>query len=312
MQHLLLAPTLNAGDTTIERSAMAGQPLEERLRAQAETFSKGQRRLARYLTEQGSTSALLTAADLAAAVGVSEATVVRFSQALGYSGYPELRRDLGASLRSDVTTLSRFSSTLESAEGESVLDRSLREDLSGIQRTAASLDEAQLLAAADAIMAGGRVWTVGALMSYPAAHLLRTGLRMIGVDATVLDGSVGSPGLEFDGDGDGGDAHRQDVLVSVALRRYNAGTVDTVDLARGVGMTCIALTDDVLSPTATRSDTVLLVAPTEQEFFQSTTSVIAVVTALVTACSLRRPEESRRRLAGLEQRWSDSHTFVDR
>lgn len=285
---------------------MIEQSLEERLRANAEGFSKGQRRLARYISEQGSTSALLTAAGLAEAVGVSEATVVRFSQALGYTGYPDLRRDLGASLRSDVTTLSRFSSTLESATGSSIVDSSLREDLTGIQRTAATLDDGQLRAAAGAIMSGGRVWAVGALMSFPAAHLLRTGLRMIGVDANVLDGSVGSSGLEFQNRG------RADVLVSVALRRYNAGTVDSVELARSLGMTCIAITDNVLSPTATRSHQVLLVAPTEQEFFQSTTSVISVVTALVTACSLQRPDESRERLAGLEQRWSESGTFVDR
>jgi DNA-binding MurR/RpiR family transcriptional regulator len=285
---------------------MTEQTLEERIRAQAATFSKGQRRLAEYMSEQGSTSALLTAASLAKAVGVSEATVVRFSQALGYSGYPELRRDLGASLRMDVTTLSRFSSTLDSAEGSSIVDRSLREDLTGIQRTAATLDEDQLLAAAQTVMAGGRVWVVGALMSFPAAHLLRTGLRMIGVDSNVLDGSIGSPGLEFQGCG------TNDVLVSVALRRYNAGTVDVVELARREGITCIAITDDVLSPTATRSGQVLLVAPTEQEFFQSTTSVISAVTALVTACSLRRPEESREVLAGLEKRWANSQTFVDR
>lgn len=285
---------------------MTGLSIEDRIQSKADTFSRKQRLLADYLLAQGSTSALLTAADLANAVEVSEATVVRFSQTLGYSGYPELRRDLGASLRSDVTTLSRFSSTLESADGSSLVERSLLGDLTGIQLTAARLDEDQLIAAAAAIMGGGCVWTVGTLMSFPAAHLLRTGLRMIGVDANVLDGAIDAAGLEFQ------DRAPSDVLISIALRRYSAGTVGTVDLARRVGMTCIAITDDVLSPTATRSDLTLLVAPTEQEFFQSTTSVTSVVTALVTACSLKNPTESQQRLAGLEARWSDSETFVDR
>ena len=51
-------------------------------------MSKGQKRLADYVTENYDKAVFLTAARLGEVVGVSESTVVRFATQLGYKGYP--------------------------------------------------------------------------------------------------------------------------------------------------------------------------------------------------------------------------------
>ncbi|GAF46430.1 hypothetical protein RW1_031_00120 [Rhodococcus wratislaviensis NBRC 100605] len=126
---------------------------------------------------------------------------------------------------------------------------------------------------------------------------------MIGIDALVVDGAGSDSALDFH------NCDARDVVVSVALRRYNAATVRAVELAAAVGMKCIAITDDTLSPTATRSEIALVAATTRTEFFQSTTSVTALVSALVTACSVARPERSKTKLAALESHWTQAQTF---
>ena len=57
-------------------------------------FSKGQKRIAAYILEHYEKAAYLTASKMGAIVGVSESTVVRFANELGYNGYPEFQQSL--------------------------------------------------------------------------------------------------------------------------------------------------------------------------------------------------------------------------
>ncbi|WP_433492157.1 MurR/RpiR family transcriptional regulator [Nocardia grenadensis] len=277
--------------------------LESRIRDAATSLSKAHRRLAEYILDPQNAAGLLTAAELARAVGTSEATVVRFAKSLGYSGYPELRRLLQASLRSEVTTVSRFASTLDSAPSDSMLSAYLTQDVEALLQTGGIIDDEQFDAAVTLLVNARRVHVVGHLMAFPSAHLLRSGLSMIGIDAFVLGGAGTDSVIDLH------NCDERDVLVSISLRRYNQSTLRAIELASEVGMSSIAITDDILSPTATRSQLALIVATTRTEFFQSTTSVTSLVNALVTACSVARPELSRTKLAELEAHWGRARTF---
>ena len=68
------------------------------LESMAPTFSKGQRRIAAYITESYDKAAFMTANKLGKIVGVSESTVVRFAAGIGLEGYHRLRT-YGNSLR---------------------------------------------------------------------------------------------------------------------------------------------------------------------------------------------------------------------
>ena len=62
------------------------------LREKEPTFSKGQKRIARYITEAYDKAAFMTANRLGKTVGVSESTVVRFAVDLGFDGYPSMQK----------------------------------------------------------------------------------------------------------------------------------------------------------------------------------------------------------------------------
>ena len=57
-------------------------------------LSKGQKKIAAYITEHYDSAVFMTAAKLGAEINVSESTVVRFASVLGYNGYPELQKAL--------------------------------------------------------------------------------------------------------------------------------------------------------------------------------------------------------------------------
>ena len=66
--------------------------LADRIKENEKSFSKGQRLIAKFITEHYDKVAFMTASKLGVTVGVSESTVVRFATEIGYRGYPELQQ----------------------------------------------------------------------------------------------------------------------------------------------------------------------------------------------------------------------------
>ena len=65
--------------------------ISERIRSLYPTFSKGQKKIANAILNDYDKTAYLTAAKLGKLVGVSESTVVRFADELGFEGYSQFQ-----------------------------------------------------------------------------------------------------------------------------------------------------------------------------------------------------------------------------
>jgi DNA-binding MurR/RpiR family transcriptional regulator len=84
------------------------------------TLSPAQRRVADYFATADPGAAVLTASELAQRLGVSDATIVRTAQRLGFDGLPELRRAL-VEIGTEPTLVERLHHTLERVETPSHL-----------------------------------------------------------------------------------------------------------------------------------------------------------------------------------------------
>src|SRR5512137_1584187 len=82
--------------------------LRSRIERQLASLSKSQQIIANYLLTSYDEAAFLSAADLAQRLEVSEATVVRFAKAIGYRGFPELKRCLQDLYRGQVSPAARL------------------------------------------------------------------------------------------------------------------------------------------------------------------------------------------------------------
>lgn len=78
------------------------------LREMEPTFSKGQKRIARYITEDYDKAAFMTANRLGKTVGVSESTVVRFAVDLGFDGYPSMQKAMQEMVLNRLTSVQRI------------------------------------------------------------------------------------------------------------------------------------------------------------------------------------------------------------
>ena len=68
------------------------EALSDYIQERFDEFSRSQKDVARYIVDHLDEAAFLTAEELARRASTSSSTVVRFSQALGFEGYPELQQ----------------------------------------------------------------------------------------------------------------------------------------------------------------------------------------------------------------------------
>jgi DNA-binding MurR/RpiR family transcriptional regulator len=74
----------------------------EKIREYYDHLSRSYRKVADYIMSNYYEVSFMTAAQLAFAVGVDTTTVVRFSQRLGYNGYPELLNDIREQVKAEI------------------------------------------------------------------------------------------------------------------------------------------------------------------------------------------------------------------
>ena len=75
--------------------------LSDYIQERFDEFSRSQKDVARYIVDHLDEAAFLTAEELARRASTSSSTVVRFSQALGFEGYPELQQAAIEEYRND-------------------------------------------------------------------------------------------------------------------------------------------------------------------------------------------------------------------
>ena len=98
-------------------------------------LSKGQKLIAEFILKHYDKAAFMTAAKLGNSVGVSESTVVRFADELGYNGYPKLQKALQELIKTKLTTVQRIELSNDFMGEETTLKSVLKSDIDNIRST---------------------------------------------------------------------------------------------------------------------------------------------------------------------------------
>ncbi|TCP47325.1 RpiR family transcriptional regulator [Tamaricihabitans halophyticus] len=165
------------------------QTLSERVDAHWAELRQSERTVAQFLAQNRSSILFSSASQLAEEVGSSDATVVRTARALGYSGLPDLKRQVGIELTHGVAPTERLEETISRSanrpEGPVV---SVIEDAEESHaQLKAAIDLAAIAAATELLLASPRVLTWGLGASGAAARYAGDRLSRVGLSASHLD-----------------------------------------------------------------------------------------------------------------------------
>ena len=267
-------------------------------------FSKGQRRIAKYILENYDKAAFMTAGRLGVTVGVSESTVVRFAAELGYDGYPGMRKALQEMIRNRLTSVQRIEVAKELIDDSNVLEAVLSAYMEKLQKTIEEIDSASFDAAVDAIINAKHVYIVGMRSSTALASFMGYYLNILRDNVYLLhDTAVSEIYEQVLRIGEG------DVFIAMSYPRYSTRTVKAMRFVKSAGATTIGLTDGDSSPLVELSDILLYAKSDMVSFLDSLIAPLSLINALIVSIGLRSKDALSDTFKRLETVWSENDVY---
>ncbi|MGI5888803.1 MAG: MurR/RpiR family transcriptional regulator, partial [Oscillospiraceae bacterium] len=115
------------------------------------SMSKNQKKIADFIEKRYDEAIYLTAVRLSREVGVSEATIIRFAEKLGYEGYPEFQRALLEASKPILTSGQRMNVFHNMKSRGGTLPTVLASDSESIRRMLDTVDPKAFRRASDMI-----------------------------------------------------------------------------------------------------------------------------------------------------------------
>ena len=158
------------------------------LKERQSTFSKGQRLIAKYISEDYDKAAFMTANRLGKTVGVSESTVVRFAVDLGFDGYPSMQKAMQEMVLNRLTSVQRIEVANNRIGDQDVVSMVVQSDIEKLRQTGESLSREEFNAAVNAILNAKRVYILGVRSVAPLANFLGYYLNYMFNNVHVVSG----------------------------------------------------------------------------------------------------------------------------
>jgi DNA-binding MurR/RpiR family transcriptional regulator len=266
-----------------ERSPVTGasehQSLSKYIQARFDECSRSQKDVAQYIVDHLDEAAFQTAEELARRANTSSSTVVRFSQALGFEGFPELqqaardeyRRRVG---QSGVATEALTAATPLFSLDHTEFEAALAADHVNVEDTAHKLSRSDVEAAVDAIVTAEKVLIAGTDQMAFFASYLRHLLMLLDLRAEI----VASPSQEALGRLSRIDATT--LVVGLSAGRPHPLITRTMKLARHRKAPTLAITDATLSEVARLARIRLYYSSNTPAFVRSHTALLSLIQAL--------------------------------
>ncbi len=267
------------------------------IQSQYTKFSKGQKLIAQYLLNNYDKVAFMTACKLGETVGVSESTVVRFANVLGYSGYPKLQDALQELIKNKLTTVQRMDMDDEFNNDSYILKKILKSDIDNIKDTLDEIDEKAFEEAANKILKAKRIYILGMRSSFTIAQYLGFYLDIILDSVHVIRMDMGDAFEQVV------KINEDDVLIVVSFPRYSKKSYQIVSYAKEKGAHIISLTDSLFAPVAPVSDNLLLVKSNMASFVDSLVPALSVANALIVSVGMKEKEDIKQNFDDLEAIW---------
>lgn len=266
-------------------------------------LSKGQKIIAQYIMNNYDKAAFMTAAKLGEKVGVSESTVVRFANAVGYVGYPQLQKQLQEMVKTKLTTVQRIEMSSDFTNEESILKNVLKSDMENIRATIEEINQTSFDQAVRSISEAKSIYIIGLRSSTALAEFLGFYLNFIRDNVHVVTYTIGDIFEQLFRIG------KDDLVIGIGFPRYSYRTIKALEYVKSRGANTIAVTDSMLSPLCSYSDCTLIAKSNMESFVDSIVAPMSVLNALIVAVGVKERNNISSSFSSLEEIWNKYNIF---
>lgn len=281
--------------------------ISERIRSIYSTLSKGQKKIANAVLNDYDKVAYLTAAKLGTLVGVSESTVVRFADELGFEGYSQFQLAVQELVRIKLTPNQRIEITKQRIGRGDVIDNVMESDINKIKHTLERLDRKAFINAVDSIISARTIYITGARSSEPIARHLSYNLSLIFDNVKFIVPTSSSEVFE-----QMYSIGEEDVVIAFSFPRYSSKMINGIKFAKQKNAKVVVFTDSDVSPLVEFADCVLIAQSDMASFMDSLVAPLSIINAIIIEITSRREKEITERFDALEKLWDEYEVYAKR
>jgi DNA-binding MurR/RpiR family transcriptional regulator len=267
-------------------------------------LSKSQKLIAEYILYHYDKAAFLTAAKLGSTVNVSESTVVRFANVLGFDGFPELQKALQELIKNKLTTVQRIELSDDYHGNENIFETVLKSDMKDIHDTINELNISDFEETLNMICEAKKIYVIGLRSSTALAEYLGFYLNLIFDNITVVRLGISDIFEQII------KISHDDIIIGIGFPRYSQRTIDALSYAREKNAKIVSITDSLISPLTPFSDKVLIAKTDMDSFVDSLVAPMSLMNALIVSLGMKNKDKMIGVFKNLEEVWDKYDIYV--
>jgi len=245
------------------------------------SLPQNQRKIAEYFIDNFDKIPFLTVHQISESTESSVASIVRFAQRVGFSGFSEMRIAITDSLQTKLKHKQAFPLFDKRKANGDILTSVANIDIKNINDTLSLIEREKFNEGIDLILKSKRIFTAGLGISYLLAEILAYQLTQVSLDSSVLKHThtVFHEQILY--------MNKSDMLIAFSFPPYSIETVDAAKFAKRKGIKVISITNKESSPITFHSLLSLTVNSENMLFTNSFAAISVLINAMATACALK-------------------------
>jgi DNA-binding MurR/RpiR family transcriptional regulator len=261
--------------------------IREKIQSKFDLLPNNQRKVADFVIDNFDNIPFIDVHEVAKQAGVSVASVIRFAQSVGFTGFSELRDAVSDSLKKHLKKNELFSLVDKSKLENDILTSVANMDVKNINDTLSNIDREIFNKVIETIVKSDRVFTAGLGISYLVAEILSYQLTQVGIDASVLKHThtLFLEQVLY--------MNKKDLLICFSFPPYSRETIDVAKYAKEKGIKVISVTNKPTAPITSYSEEVLTVKSENMLFTNSFAAISVLINAIATACAVKNKKRAK-------------------
>lgn len=276
------------GTDTVESNSPANfAELRDRLASGSLKLPRRLRQVAAYALAHPDEVALGTVAKIAEDAGVQPSALIRFGQALGYTGFTDLQAVFRERLLSQVSNYDERMVSLRATGGSTskaaaLLDGLCKSATQSIGQLHARIDIQRVEQATRLLADAETIYLVAQRRSFPITSYLSYAFGKLGIRNILVGSALGTDAetISF--------ATRRDAALAISFTPYAPATIAHTEELAEAGVPLVVITDSPFSPLASESRIWFEVVETDFQGFRSLSASMALAMTLALGVADRR------------------------
>lgn len=277
--------------------------IDQKIKDTYQNMSKTQKKIANFITGNPSEAAYHNGKSLALAAGVSQASLIRFCTFLGYSGFPQMHRDLQELARAQDNMRERVRRSYKAyGEKEEGVAKIFHDDMDRIEQSLEKLDMKDFFQTCSEMVLADRIYIIASRSAAALGSFFQYYLNMA-LGNVMLVTEEGQSADILSG------LRHQDMVIGITFSRYASRTLALFRYASERGANTVAITDTEFSPVKEYARHIFYTCTAMPTYLDSFAAPVSLINAFLTEIGRMRNIELEHRVSELDNFYKEFHVF---